>query len=375
MNYNDPIDINAVNTAVKKHGKTLDAIDRLGADEVLKHATGYGNITDSYTFTKAILKKVSSKYTGTFKGQQHNGEFVPRTLTVHPVVMEILDEPERYRRTYITEVRGAIEIAKHPFELWLIQEILKQGSNDLLGVLFTAKYSSAAADTDIKDSFDGWGAIVEDERTAGNITIGKKNVFVTGTLTRANIGEKLLDLWRSRNQLFRRLDSKMFISDDLGDMYDDWFADEHPGIHDVGKTADETKQQFLYGSKGKCELVRVPDLPDNSQFVLLTIKENMVYGYDKPSDMRTIKAVPDDYLFKALGKYVFGTQFAYIGEELFCVNEADVDPTSTWTYTAVTPAAGDNPSENGWYTKDQSNVYSLTTDTTAQQGTTYYKRS
>ena len=111
MNYNDPIDITAVNTAVKKHGKTLDAIPRLGANEVLQHMSAYQDITDSYTFTKAVLQKVSSKYTGTFKGQTHLGEFIPRTLTVHPVVMEVLDEPERYRRTYVTEVRGKIEIA------------------------------------------------------------------------------------------------------------------------------------------------------------------------------------------------------------------------------------------------------------------------
>jgi len=374
MNYNDPIDITAVNTAVKKHGKTLDAIDRLGADEVLRYATGYGDITDSYTFTKAILTKVSSKYTGTFKGQQHNGEFVPRTLTVHPVVMEILDEPERYRRTYLTEVRGAIEIAKHPFELWLVQEILKQASNDLLGVLFTAKYSSSSSDTDIEDSFDGWGTIVESEKNSGGISIGNGNLFQTGTMSRANVGDKLLEMWRSRNTLFRRLDSKMYISEDLGDMYDDWFADEHPGIHDVGKTADETNQQFLYGSKGKCEIVRVPDFPEDSQFVLLTIKENLVYGFDKPSDMRTIKAVPDDYLFKAIGKYLFGTQFAYIGEELLVVNDNNLDPDATWTYTAVTPQTGDNPAAKGWYTKSGT-VYSLTTDTTVGGSTTYYKRS
>lgn len=374
MNYNDPIDINAVNTAVKKHGKTLDAIDRLGADEVLKYTTGYGDVTDSYTFTKALLRKVSSKYTGSFKGQQHNGEFIPRTLTVHPVVMEILDEPERYRRTYLTEVRGAIEIAKHPFELWLIQEILRQASNDLLNVLFTAKYSSAAADTDIEDSFDGWGTIVESEKNDGNISIGNGNLFVTGTMTRANVGDQLLAMWRSRSTTFRRQNSIMFISDAIGDLYDDWFADEHPGVHDVGKTADETGQQFLYGSKGKCQLVRVPDLPENSQFTLLTVKENMVYGFDKPSDMKTIKAVPDDYLFKAIGKYVFGTQFAYIGEELLVVNEANLDPAASWTYTAVTPVSGDVPAKKGWYTKS-GNVYSLTTDTTVDAQKTYYKRS
>lgn len=326
MNYNDPIDITAVNTAVKKHGKTLDAIPRLGANEVLQHMSAYPDITDSYTFTKAVLQKVSSKYTGTFKGQTHLGKFIPRTLTVHPVVMEVLDEPERYRRTYVTEVRGKIEIAKHPFELWLVQEILNQASNDLLNVLFTAKYDAAANKTDIADSFDGIGTIVEAEKTAGNIAAAKGNLVATATMTRANIGEELLKMWRSRNRIFRRMNSKMFISDDLGDMYDDWFADEHPGVHDVGKTADETKQQFLYGSKGKCELVRVPDLPEGSQFVLLTIKENIVFGFDKMSDMRTIKAVPDDYMFKALGKYVFGTQIPYIGEELFCVNDKPLDP-------------------------------------------------
>lgn len=326
MNYNDPIDITAVNTAVKKHGKTLDAIPRLGANEVLQHFTAFAGITDSYTFTKAVLQKVSSKYTGVFKGQTHIGEFIPRTLTVHPVVMEVLDEPERYRRSYVTEVRGKIEIAKHPFELWLVQEILNQASFDLLNVLFTAKYDAAANKTDIADSFDGIGTIVEAEKTAGKITAALGNLVATATMTRANIGDELLKMWRSRNTIFRRMNSKMFISDDLGDMYDDWFADEHPGVHDVGKSADETKQQFLYGSKGKCELVRVPDLPEGSQFVLLTIKENIAFGFDKMSDMRTIKAVPHDYQFKALGKYVFGTQIPYIGKELFCVNDKPLDP-------------------------------------------------
>lgn len=328
FNYNDPIDITAVNTAVKQHGKTLDAIPRLGADAILKHMTPLQGITDSYTFTKAVMKKVSSKYTGEFKGLRNIGEFVPRTLTVRPIVMEILDEPERYRRSYVTEVRGAIEIAKHPFEMWLVQEILKQASNDLLTALATAKYKSSDSATDITDAFDSIPAIVEAEKALATptISVANDNMFATATFTRANIGEELLKMWRSRNDIFRRMKSKMFISDTLGDLYDDWFADEHPGIHDVGKTADETGQQFLYGTHGNCEIVRVPNLPEGSQFVLLTIKENLFYGFDKMSDMRTIKAVPHDYKFKALGKYVFGTQIGYIGPELFVVNDKPVTP-------------------------------------------------
>ena len=180
FNYNDPIDITAVNTAVKKHGKTLDAIPRLGADAILKHMTPLQGITDSYTFTKAVLKTVSSKYTGEFKGLKNIGKFVPRTLTVYPIVMEVLDEPERYRRSYVTEVRGAIEIAKHPFEMWLVQEILKQASNDLLGALATAKYSSADGDTAITDAFDSIPAIVE--------MLNKRNIPLENATVMSNIG-------------------------------------------------------------------------------------------------------------------------------------------------------------------------------------------
>lgn len=326
MNYQQPIDITAVNTAVVKHGKTLDAIDRLGASAVLKHMTPLQGITDSYTFTKASFTSVSSKYTGVFKGLQKIGEFIPRTLTVHPIVMEVLDEPERYRRSYVTEVRGAIEIAKHPFELWLIQEILKQASNDLLFALGTAKYNSAANATAITDSFDSIPSIVTAEKTAGHISVALGNQFNTGAFTRANIGDQLLAMWRSRDDLFRNMKSKLFISTALGDLYDDWFFDEHPNVHLTGQKNDETGQTYLYGSNGQCEIVRVPNLPSGSQFAMLSVQGNLFYGFDKMSDMRTIKAVPDDYLFKAIGKYVFGTQIAYIGKELFCINDQPVTP-------------------------------------------------
>ena len=46
------------------------------------------------------------------------------------------------------------------------------------------------------------------------------------------------------------------------------------------------------------------------------------------------------------------------------------------TYTAVTPAQGDNPKEKGWYEKiGSSDEYQKTTDTTVQNGKTYYEAS
>lgn len=48
------------------------------------------------------------------------------------------------------------------------------------------------------------------------------------------------------------------------------------------------------------------------------------------------------------------------------------------SYDAVTPVTGDNPAEKGWYERSGSAgsyVYTLTDDTTVQDGTTYYAKS
>ena len=48
----------------------------------------------------------------------------------------------------------------------------------------------------------------------------------------------------------------------------------------------------------------------------------------------------------------------------------------TYTYDAVTPEGTENPSEEGWYEYDsQTETYSLSQDTSVQQGTTYYEKN
>ena len=54
------------------------------------------------------------------------------------------------------------------------------------------------------------------------------------------------------------------------------------------------------------------------------------------------------------------------------MGDAPTEP--TYTYTKVTPADGDNPSEKGWYVETDGG-YVLSTDTEVQEGTDYYTRS
>lgn len=325
MDLKSPIDITAVLAAVKKHKDLLKAIDKLDASEVLQHFTPMPGITDSIELGKVEGGSISSKYMGVFLGEKKLGKIVPRRLIVRPVVMEMADEPERYRRSYIAEVPGDIR-KEHPFELWIIQHGHAIASEDLHTAVFIAQYNSSADAKEITDAFDGLGTIIESEKIAGALSVANGNMYETGALSRVNIGERLLKMYRAMPETFKRKSSKMFISSSLGEMYDDWRKDEGQII--IGQTEETTGTKYLIGTNGKCELVRLYNLPEDSQFCFLTTKANVVYGFDKESDFRSIKpfASGNPYLFTAAGKYVIGFQLISIHKSEFCVNDCPLNP-------------------------------------------------
>ena len=269
MDLTTPIDIQAVIGAVKEHRDLLTTLDAEQASETLQHFTAIPGVKDSIELGRTTLGKISHKYTGTFIGQVQNGKVVPRTLKVYPCVMEMDDEPERYRRTYLIEVKGGLDPYTHPFEVWLMNFGYKSASKELFDVMLTAKHSDDTNETDLKDSFDGLGTIVEAEKTAGNFAVAKGNMFQTGTLTRVNIGDKLLEMYRQMPSTFRsKRNAKLYLSADLGDLYDDWLQDQGTLVIE-SNTAEVAGQKFLRGTNKKVEIVRLNNMPDGSQFVML----------------------------------------------------------------------------------------------------------
>ncbi len=323
MDMKAPIDISAVLKAVVKHKDVLTAVDKADAFAVLQHFTPIPGVTDSIELGKVEGGSISAKYNGVFVGDAKLGTIVPRTLKVRPVVAEMADEPERYRRSYIAQVPGE-QRSSHPFELWIINHGIELASNDLHNAIFVAKYSASVDDKDITDAFDGLGTILMAEKTATNISVAKGNMYATGELTRANIGDKLREMFRSMPQSFRSKKSKVYMSADMADLYDDWLEDEATiTIHD-----DAAGQQFLKGSKKMCEIVRLTCLPDDSQMVFFSRKENVCYGFDKISDLKSMKpfASGNPYLFTATMKYVIGFQLVSIHPSEFLINDQPLTP-------------------------------------------------
>lgn len=325
MDMKSPIDISEVIGAVREHQDLLTALDAEDAASVLQHFTPIPGVKDSIVLGRTTLMKISRKYTGQFIGSKSAGKIVPRTLTVHPCVMEMDDEPERYRRTYITEVAGGLNPESHPFEIWLINYGIKCASQELHDVIMIADLNSEQSE--LKDSFDGVGTILMDEKTATNISAEKGNMITTEEFSRANIGDELLKIYRNMPNTFRnKTDIKMFLSSDLGDMYDDWLADQ--GVFVLGSNAETADTKYLRNTKGKVELVRLTNLPEGSQLVILTTKQNICYGYDDPSDFSSLTPFNsgNPYHFTAAGKYVLGFQFVSLDKSELCINDKPLTP-------------------------------------------------
>lgn len=325
MDLTKPINVNAVIGAVKEHRDLLTTLDAESASSMLQHFTAIPGVKDSLVLGRTTLGKVSRKYTGQFVGTKEGGTIVPRTLKVNPCVMEMDDEPERYRRTYITEVKGGL--TSHPFEIWIINYGLKCASKELHDVMLTAKEQTASNKTGLEDSFDGLFTIVEAEKTASKITKALGNLYQTGTFSRADIGTQLLAMYRSMPKTFRDKEGqKLYISADLGDMYDDWLNDQ--GYMVLDRIAETTGQKYLRGTGGKLEIVRLTNLPEGSQFAMITSKLNVVYGYDSDSDFQSLMPFEsgNPYHFTAAGKYVIGFQLVSLDKSELCVNDQPVTP-------------------------------------------------
>lgn len=338
MDLTSPIDITAVIGAVKEHRDLLVTLDALSAKEILQHFTPIPGVKDSITLGRTTLGKISHKYTGTFLGQINSGKIKPRTLKVYPCVMEMSDEPERYRRTYVTEVKGGLDPNKHPFEVWLNNYGIKCASAELHDAIMVAKYDDDPDKKNLSDSFDGPLTIIDADRSTDlddsthEISVNNGNLYVeTSDYTAANIGDKLLLWWRSLPQTLRRQEVQLHMSVDMGDLYDDWL--DAQGTLVTGSGAETANQQYLRNTNKKCKIVRMTGMPEGSQFMWITIKENQFYGYDAESDMSQILpfASGNPYMYTASGKYVLGFQFATFDKSLFSCNSKPIDPSNAGT--------------------------------------------
>ncbi len=253
------------------------------------------------------------------------GKAQEMTLEVQPAYASVKDNIQNYKTIAVGPdvLLGKNKSKKHPWELVMLQSIVRTFGEDILDCLFPGERDNAH--TTPLDAFDGYDTLINGFISAGTITGGKGNYVPTGAIA-APTSESdyaafttLLAFWRSASVQLRNKPSLLLVPSVIGDMYDDAFFNKFRSK----PTTDEYGRTDLYGTGGKCKLIR-SNVMGTGQRIVLTAPGNFDFGMDTLGDEEFVQVRnpyedPNYVQFWIQGKY--GTRIRSIHEKVFQTND------------------------------------------------------
>ena len=258
------------------------------------------------------------------------GKAEEMTLQVEKAYASVKDNIQNYKTIAVGPdvLLGKNKNKKHPWEMVMLTAIVRTFGEDILDALFPAKRDTAVQTP--QGAFDGFDTLIDAFVAASKITttIGNlKNTFdanYTAFVAPANesdteVYDRLLEFWRSANPQLRKANTHLLVPYDIADMYDDAYFNKFRSK----PTTDEYGRPFLYGSGGKCKIVRSA-IMGTGQRIMLTVPGNLDLGMDTLSDASFVQVRypyedPNLVQFWIQGDY--GTRIRSIHPKLFQINE------------------------------------------------------
>ena len=227
-----------------------------------------------------------------------------RTLEIKRAKMDFLIEPEKFRTTYLQNVRnGLTDPNAIPYESFLMQmqldKFLSEINNDVayLGA-FNGSGTTAAAIA------DGWGTILAALISAS--TIAPETL---GTINNTNAVAKFQQLYRSMPEVWRNKMTNLYCSYEMFDNYKDNLP-ASANIVFVGTNNPEGEEQlYLLGSNKRCKIIPATWMAGSDR-VIITPQDNLVMGLGFGNDVPTIEIVPALSSLKCRINYFTGFQIA-----------------------------------------------------------------
>lgn len=180
--------------------------------------------------------------------------------------------------------------------------------------IWDAKRNDAGTTT--VDLFDGFDTITAKEITAGGIATSKGNFMQLSTaIDESNATDILMSIYESADDNLQGVPTKMFIPFNVYRAYNkDYLASFGNVVYN-----QQYKKTFLEGTDNLCELVPLVG-KKGSQFIHLTTKSNMVYGYGDGMDSEKIAIEKNhEFLLSFVATMFFGCQFETISKERLMV--------------------------------------------------------
>jgi hypothetical protein len=245
--------------------------------------------------------------------------------------------------------------------------IMSQLGEKLFLSMWTAKRNAAGTTT--ADLFNGFCSIENEEIKTGAMAQEEGNLYwLPEAITAENAEDIINDFywgvtgWKGADVKLRRQPLKLFMSQKTKHFYEVAYQTNHGSL--------PYNQQFVKAhveGAPNAEFVALPNVPDD--YLSLTPRTNILSLWNLRGEDETFnveKSLTSHYDLDFIANIFYGEQYLSINKEQLCVaRKAPTALTSEQT-------TDQNPKTKGWYVKNGSD-YVLTTDTTPQNGTTYYQ--
>lgn len=175
-----------------------------------------------------------------------------------------------------------------------------------------------ASGTQTVDLFDGFDTITANEITAGTIDTTEGNyVKLTQAIDENSAYDILTGIYEQADDNLQGIPTKMFVPVNIYRAYNKAY------LANFGSVVynREFKKTYLEGTDNLCELVPLVS-KRGSQYIHLTTKSNMVYGYGDGLDAEKLAIEKHhEFLLSYIATMFFGVQFETISKEKLFVAE------------------------------------------------------
>lgn len=239
----------------------------------------------------------------------------PRTLeTFLGSVVKKFDLNSVAKTVYGSLTTQGEALASTDLSMQVLYYLAMQLGQNLNKHIWDAKRNDSGTTT--VDLFDGFDTITAKEITAGGIATGKGNFMQLDTaIDNSNATDILMSIYESADDNLQGVPTKMYIPFNVYRAYNkDYLASFGNVVYN-----QQYKKTFLEGTDNLCELVPLVG-KKGSQFIHLSTKSNMVYGYGDGLDSEKIAIEKHhEFLLSFVATMFFGCQFETISKERLMV--------------------------------------------------------
>lgn len=248
-------------------------------------------------------------------------------LQTFPNKIEELIDPQKYYDRWESLMLGVVdgktfEPGAFPLHEFIVETMMDSNSEALRE---TAIWSGVRDNggTGLADTVNGFGTIITDAVTSGDIPAG--SVVATGTITAANTYDKVREVVQTVPLKYRRQkDFQVTVSDTLwGDYYDGYVAD-HGGVIAPDMIDDDT---LVIDKKfGKTVVLkRVQCMTEaNSQRIIATMKSNLQGGTNVEDFGKYIMKLHDmGWTYAILAYFELGLGIFEMKDKAIVVNDQE----------------------------------------------------